>query len=426
MDGGPKMPPMRILSLPSNPADQAGILTRALRAQGYEAEMWHFGAPPFGFQADRIIDVDQHDPSVIWPHFAEAIGRFDVFHFWFGRTFFSHGWKQFPPFWDLPVLRMLGKRIIFTFVGSECRTRDVMEMNNPFTSLFYETYAPDENKIRADIEVISRYADRLLAMTEELKPYVPGSTYIPRAFPLASWPEQDPNQREVPVIVHVPSRRALKGTDQIVAGMAALKDEGLAFDFRLYEDIPHAELIDLCRDADVVIDNIVMGDHGISSVEAMASSRVAVAYLIDPVKEACPGIPIYEADPNSFVDRMRALIRDRGLRSRLASEGRPYVAANWNDVDVAKLHIDIYAGSDRERPARSFPGWVAAGGDRRIEKLESSLDRRILQSEELAAEVRDLRAQNSKLRKDLAAARTWSPKDMLPPSVRRALRRRGR
>lgn len=417
---------MRILHLPSNPADQAGIVVRELRAQGHEAELWHFGEPPFGFEADRVFELDERDPAAVWPVFLEAIERFDVFHFWFARSFFSYGWHNFPPYWDLPVLRMLGKRIVFTFVGSECRTRDVMERTNPYAALFYEQYAPDENKIRSNLDVISRYAHDLLAMSVELMPYVPDSTYIPRAFPLAQWEEQPAEQREVPVIVHIPSRRSLKGTDRIVAAMEQLRAEGLAFEFRLFEGIPHDELVKLCRDADVIIDQLVMGDHGIASVEAMASSRVAVAYLIDPVKDACPGLPVYEANPDDVVDRMRALILDRPLRLRLAAAGRAWVAEHWNAPDVARRHLEIYAGK-AETAGRSFPGWVTVGGDRRIERLEASVAARDASIKHLRAEIRETRADLARVRRELAAARAWSVKQMLPPGVRRGLKRlRGR
>lgn len=399
---------MRILHLPSNPADQAGIVVRELRKQGHDAELWHFGEPFFGFQADRVIDVSTSDPAAVWPHFLEALDRFDVFHFHFGRTFFSYGWKNFPPYWDLPVLRALGKKIVFTYVGSDCRTPPLHSVHNGFSELYFQEIEPDPDRITASIDLVSNYADKQLAMSVELMAYVPGSEYISRAFPLDEWEEQPAAQREVPVIIHVPSRRALKGTTQIVEAMETLKAEGLAFDFRMYERLSHEELVKLARDADVVIDNIVMGDHGIASVEAMASSRVAVAYLIDPVKQACPGLPVYDANPANFAERMRALIPDRDLRLQLASAGRAYVKTHWDVSDVARRHIEIYQEPVRAAPTRPFGDWMAAGGSRRVTALQSRLDERVQQLNDLARENKQLRTSTGKLERRLARAQRWS------------------
>lgn len=414
---------VRILHLPSNPADQAGIVVRALRSLGHDAELWRFGTSSFGFPADRIIDVEGKRVDAIWPHFIEAIERFDVFHFHLGASFFPT-WERFPMHWDLPLLRALGKKIIFTFVGSDCRRREPHAAQNPYSDLFFAQYEPDEERILGSLAIIRHYADRLLAMSVELMPYVPGSTYIPRAFDLDAWPAQGAEQREVPVILHAPSRRSLKGTDLIVAGMEQLEREGIGFEFSFIEGVPHDELRKRVQDADIIIDNITMGDHGISSVEAMASDRVAVAYLIDPVKRACPGLPVFDVTPPSFVDRMRELVTDVALRRRLASAGRAYVSEHWDAKDVARRHLEIYAEPVRGAPGRSFPDWAATGGPRRIEALEDKVEKRGAEVQGLKRDVARLEVALGTAQQRLAAARRYSLTRLIPDSMRRTLRAR--
>ena len=369
---------MRILHLPANPADQAGIIVRELRKLGHDAALWHHGPSPFGFPADRFIDIDKYDYRILWDAFIDALGRYDVFHFHFGLSFFPYVWDRFPPYWDLPVLRMLGKKIFFTFVGSDVRTRAEHAAQNPYSNLFYEDYAPDEDRIAKRVAIARTYADACFVMSVELMPYVPGASLMPRAFPLDEWAESPISEREIPRIVHVPSRKSLKGTRQIVEGMQALEREGLALEFELLEGVPHDRMRDVLVGADVVVDNIVMGDHGIASVEAMASSRVAVAYMNERVVASCPDIPIHNVNPDNFVDRMRELIIDRSLRQRLASAGRTYVRDKWDAPKIAEKHLEAYAVEPRSAAPFSFPDWASLEDHRRVEYLE----RRLIQTEE--------------------------------------------
>lgn len=417
------MPVVRVLHLPSNPADQAGIVVRTLRDLGHDAELWHFGPSPFGFDVDRVIDIDDHDPRSIWPHLLEAIERFDVFHFHYGRSFFSQGWQEFPLYWDLPLLRMLGKKIIFTFHGSDCRTPEAHAKHNPFSHLFFEHLTPDVDRIAKSIAVISTYADHLAVVSAELRPYVPGSVVVERAFPLAGFAEQPAAQREIPVLLHAPSRRSVKGTERIVEVLDTLKAEGVRFEFRMIEGLPHDEVLALIRDADVVIDQVVMGDHGVVSVEAMAANRVAVAYLTDPVRKANPGSPVYLADPDTFKDRMRELIIDADLRMKHASAGRAYVAEHFDAAVIAQRCLALYAAEPATRARRMFPDWMTVGSARTLEGLQEQVARETAHRRALQEEVGELKRSARALERQLAAARRFSLTRVAPTQMRRAAKR---
>lgn len=422
---------MRILHLPANPADQAGIIVRELRKLGYDAALWHYGPSPFGFPADRFIDIEKHDYRILWEAFNDALGSFDVFHFHFGLSFFPYVWDRFPPYWDLPVLRMLGKKIFFTFVGSDVRTRAEHAAQNPYSDFFYEDFAPDEDRIAKRVRIARTYADACFVMSVELMPYVPGASLMPRAFPLDDWAEPPISTREVPRIVHIPSRKSLKGTKQIVEGMHALEREGFAFEFQLLEGVSHNHMREVLVGADVVVDNIVMGDHGIASVEAMASSRVAVAYMNERVVASCPDIPIYNVNPDTFVDRMRQLIVDRSLRQQLGSTGRSYVRDNWDAPKIARKHLEAYAVEPRVAAPFSFPDWASLEDRRRLEYLEQRLqqteERRDTfnqRFEETKHRLDQAQVLNKQLRARLERAERYSLTRFVPRKLLRRLRAR--
>ena len=409
---------MRILHAARNIANQAGYAAAALRRMGHEVEVWEYGRSAFGFPADRTIPLDSRDPRIFWETFLEAIDRFEILHFHFGRSLFPDQWGGVPPFWDLPIYRALGKKVFFTFHGSDARLRAVHLQKNPWS--YYQTgqVAADDDRTAKVVEVIRTYSNAMFVTSVDYLDYIPDAIVAPRIIDLAEWPEQSPVQRDVPVVLHVPSRRGTKGTDRILAGLGALEAEGLPFTLRLLEGVPHDEARRAIQDADIVVDNIITGDYEVVSMEAMASSRVAVANVSPAITAVYPDAPVYSLDPDTFVDRMRVLVRDAGLRRDLAARGRAYVARVHDAPVIAAQLVRHYEAPSSPVPGRSFPDWLSLQPQRRIEHLEGLLAR---------AEVRenDLRR---RLGMPLTGPGDLRPgselaKDILPDSIRLPLRR---
>ena len=414
---------MRILHAPQNYADQAASVVRALRAMGHDAEYWEYGTSRFGFEADRRIDVSDADPSILWQTFLEAKDRFDVFHFHFANSFFPYPWAVVPPYWDLPVLRMLGKKVFFTFHGSDCRMKKIAEEWNPYASEFFADATPDDDRMQKSINVIKTYSNKMFAVSAELLRYVPDAQAIPRAIDLSLWPEQKVDQRRRPLVVHLPSRRSYKGTPRILSGLESLQREGVAFDFELREDLSHDEARALFQRADVVIDNILMGDFGVTSIEAMASAAVPVAYLEPRVRQGNKGVPVYEVEPESFVPRIRALIEDASLRSDLAARGRPYVEGHFDASIVAGEYLSLYEQDFPPLTPRIFPDWMGFGDARRLEALTERVAELRSEIARTSAELRTASGELARVKAALEYERSkpWSPKDALPPAIRSRL-----
>src|SRR4029453_12289529 len=100
----------------------------------------------------------------------------------------------------------------------------------------------------------------MFVVSVDYLPFVPEAEVLPRVIDLAEWPEQAPDQRETPVVLHVPSRRGTKGTDLILEGLRQLESEGVPFELRLLEGVPHDEARRAVAAADVVVDNVLTGD----------------------------------------------------------------------------------------------------------------------------------------------------------------------
>jgi len=410
---------MRILHVPLNIANQPGYLARAQRRMGHEAEVWEFGDNAFGFTNDRRIDIYARDPRLIWEAFSDAVQRFDIFHFNFARSFFSYPWPigPVPAYWDLPILRSLGKKVFFTFHGTDCRTRRALDANNPWSFYKYSDITVDDDRVEQNVNIIRTYANKMFITSPGYSIFVPDAVLQPRTLDLEEWPDQQPSQRDIPKILHVPSARGTKGTPFVVDGLRQLEEQGVKFDFTLLEGVPHTEARRAIADADVVIDNVLTGDYEVVSIESMACNRVAVAYLQEHSKLAFPDAPVYDVDPETFVTRMRALIEDVSLRRALAAQGRAFVAANHDAPVVARRLIDFYEAEPSAAQTRTYPDWTAYGGAQAIHKLEQQLARSEAQRWRAIERARHLAA---RLGVDPG---TFGPDPLRPPASVRIMRR---
>lgn len=365
--------PLRILHAARNPADQAGVVVRALRKLGHEAEVWVYDENPFRYQVDREISIKSGDPQVFWRTFLEAIERFDVIHFHFGRSLFPDDWGGVPPLWDLPIYRILGKKVFATWHGSDCRQMRIHIEKNPWSYFKSSDLRPDDDRTAKVVEVFRTYADRQFVTAPDYLDYVPDAEVLGRVIDLEEWPEQTPEQRQRPLVLHLPSRRGTKGTEFLLPAIEALKAEGLAFDFQLLEGVPHDEARRAIRNADVVVDNLITGDYEIVSIEAMASSRVAVANIQAPSARAFPDAPVFSVDPTIVRDRLRSLIGDLELRRSLAERGRAHVAATHDAPVAAEKLVAAYTAPSRPVARQAFPDWVSLAPARRVEQVERLL-----------------------------------------------------
>jgi glycosyltransferase involved in cell wall biosynthesis len=369
--GGRRISPVRILHAPNNIANQAWANAQGLRALGHDVEVWHYGTNPYDFPADRVIDID-NKPERLLAAFREALERdFEVFHFHFARSLIAPV-GGLPWFWDLPVLRALGKTIVFTFHGSDVRKRSVHISEDPWSYFRFSDVNCDEERIEKSLAVIRTYAHVLVVASPLNHTFVPDAEYIPKAIEMERFPYAGPRRDRSPLVVHSPSSRATKGTEFVLGGVDRLRQRGFDFEFRLAENLRHDEQRALYEAADIVVDNLLLGDSEVSALEAMALGKPVVTRIRDEVRLRHPDSPAVSADPDTFVDVLARLVRDAGLRRRLGERSRVFVEQNHAATVVAAKLEPLYKAPGRP-VTRAFPDWTALTSDRKLENYERRL-----------------------------------------------------
>ncbi len=361
---------MRILQAPRNIANQAWATAVGLRALGHQTEVWQYGANPYGFPADRYIE-EHHDPAVLVARFQDALNaNFDVFHLHFGRSLI---WpvNGLPWYWDLPVLRALGKKVVMTFHGTDIRKRSIHEAEDPWSFYRFADVPSDEARIDRSLQVLRTYCDRLIVASVLNTSLVPDAVYVPKTIDVASYEMTGPVREREPLVVHIPSSRATKGSEFVLRGVEELK-ERLNFRFVEGGSMTNTELKALYADADIIVDNLLMGDYEVSGLEAMAMGKPVIARIRPEVFEAHPDLPTVSADPDAFTQELGALIQDSPRRRALGEQGRAYVQTHHDAAVVAAALEPIYR-EPVKRIYATFPEWVSTPAKDKVPLLEERI-----------------------------------------------------
>ncbi|SDZ38003.1 Glycosyl transferases group 1 [Micromonospora pattaloongensis] len=230
---------------------------------------------------------------------------------------------------DLPALRRAGIKLALLAHGSEIR-HPGRHLERHAESGFRD--APEELVARLTevTEKNRRTAEEsglpLFVTTPDLLDDVPWATWAPLVLDVDAWACDRPIlERTRPLVLHAPSTRWTKGTDRILSDLQDLHDRKI-IEFRLIEGLPWSEMQALVKDADVVIDQLVMGSYCTFACEGMAAGKAVISYLDEDVhRRVDVRPPIVSATPSTVVKAIETLLDDRAAGARLGAEGVAYV-----------------------------------------------------------------------------------------------------
>ena len=287
--------------------------------------------------------------------FFTCLGRYDVFHFYFGESLLSVGLKRWFPFnVDLPILKMLGKKIVMTYCGSDIRLHEVELRRNPYAHLIADVGkfgASYDRRKRRRMWWQGLFVDRFTAVRNlyahavtvipprkiersiEVNTTVDTSAYVPKGY----------TTKDVPTIIHAPSSPKFKGTEYIEEAIAELERRGYKFEYRRLRGVPNDEAHRIYREeADIIVDQLLGGGFGTLAVEGMYYGRPVCCYLIDEIYQIYPDCPIVNCNVDNFRDKLAWLIDRPEERIRLGAEGRAFVEKHFSRDEVNRKVWELY------------------------------------------------------------------------------------
>jgi glycosyltransferase involved in cell wall biosynthesis len=274
-----------------------------------------------------------------------SVFKFDVFVFAGGVSFLMG--------FDLPVLRLLGKRIIVVYHGTDCRPPYI---NGAYVGADATLDIPRcivlTRRIRRWVRWVDRHADVIVN-----HPYF--SHFNTR--PIVSWlslgnPFECPvllvetAPRRSCVIVHAPTRPVPKGSVEIEAAVNRLRARGHDLTFVKIVGKPPQDVLDALATCDFVIDELY-GDTPMAgfATEAAVMGKPAIVGMhdVESLRRTVPeGMfpPALVCHPAQLDEAIEKLVVDGAYRTQLGAQARDYVRDHWSPKMVASRLLQLAAG----------------------------------------------------------------------------------
>lgn len=394
------------------PVEIAGYysgVARALRQVGVDAVSVDLADHPFGYGADtpkpRLVRVaawcasrrrTSRRPGARWlvwrglegvarmALLAWCLVRFDVFIFGFGTTLVSCR--------ELRLMRLLRKRMIFVFNGSDARPPyidGVFLTGQHALSIAQTVVLARERKAR--IATIERYADVIISQPAISHFFTrPVVDFFRVGVPSISVAQGAEEGERHPVIrvLHSPSNPEVKGSAMIRSTVEAARAAGYLVELVELRGVPNRVVLEEILKADFVVDQLFSDAPMVGfATEAAAASRPAVvggyAWPLHNKLYANGELPpVAQCHPDQLAETMIGLVSDDRRRTQLGRRAREFVTTEWGleaighryeqvvlgDVpdewlfDPGELRYVHGVGLPEDRARRIVAGLIAEGG----------------------------------------------------------------
>lgn len=285
-----------------------------------------------------------------------AVIRFDVFIFTGSSTFLI--------FRELWLLRLLKKKIIVVYFGSDARLpifsgRHLDDLGKHISS---NGAKKETESIRSNIQRVEKYCNFLINHTATAQIFsIPFIRWAAVGMPTPKFGnriELSCETRTAVRIVHAPSRPKAKGSEVFRRIIEELRQEGHWIEFIELTGVSNATVLQELRKCDFVVDELYSDTPMamLATEAAMLGKPVIVGgyyakqFYLDNPDEASP--PSIYVEPHEIKSAIAKLIEDVDFRRRLGAQGKVFVSTYWSAKNVAQNYLRLIEGN--------FPGnWIS-------------------------------------------------------------------
>lgn len=296
--------------------------------------------------------------------FIRAVTEHNIFIFSYGQSFFNLR--------DLYILRLLKKKIIFVYHGSDCRPPYLNGVYYDEEKTDYKKLADLSKKMKKSVDFVQRYANYVVNLPSQAQ-------FFEKKF--INWmavgiPIRIDNvevnksiKKEKLKVIHAPTRPKQKGSDEFRAAIKIFQEQGYEIDYVEITGKKNSEILSELRKSDIVLDELYSDSPmaGLGSEAAFCGKPVVVCgYYAKHYRYDFSGIdmpPSLYCEPKMMEITLKKLLDDEICRDNCGSESRLFISQKWSPEEVAKRFISLFENNFPDDwfydPAKLhyFKGW---------------------------------------------------------------------
>lgn len=371
---------MKVIFLPNNTASLMSTTIPRLREKGIEAYGFNF-APKVFQDTENIYTF----PESFWGRIIFSI-RFlyhlitaDTVHWVYGSSSKGAGYV-------MNLVGFLKKHKFVEFCGTDIRSIEHLCEDVPFYKVdnFSEQLKfllGTESTSNATQLKFHELGFKPMPNSPELalyiNPHIFSSYYLfTRSIDVERLQKEHTETNDVPLVIHMPSNPEVKGSSYVIQAARKLESEG-KIKFQLITNTPHDIALKILAKADIVIDQLLIGEYGVLSIEAMAMGKPVICFIRPELNNVYAhefeGFPIHNANINNIEEKLRELATDKGLRQELGQRGKVFAECYHDSQKNTEALIGIYKQQTQARRSESPEKFKEVNSGRSIEKIRESI-----------------------------------------------------
>ena len=176
------------------------------------------------------------------------------------------------------------------------------------------------------------------------------TTFLP--YSISNWDdivEVKRSKRKKIKIVHSPTSRDFKGSKYILDALNILQDKYAHVEVSIIENLPHTQALELYKESDLVIDQVLIGWYGAFGVEVMKMGKPLAVYIREDDLKFIPldmaqdlMETVINITPFNIVEKLSLYIENENLLEDKAKAGLEYSNKWHNPMYVAGIVQSVY------------------------------------------------------------------------------------
>lgn len=249
------------------------------------------------------------------------------------------------------LLKLAGVKTMAIPYGSDCRILERTPNKYYAYTILQDAPIRSNKAIIKKVDTWCRYADVVVGQMDHVD-YLPFWNFMRQslhAIDTNSIEPAYPRPERSIKIVHIYNHPACKGSDAVFKAVAELQKEGYEIEFVYKCGIPNDEVLKYISEADIVVDQLVIGWYASFSVESMAYGKPTICYLREDLLELFEKtgnveeneVPVISADVLTIKNVLRDLIEKKEELYEIGKKTRQYCEKYHSLESVGKWFDDI-------------------------------------------------------------------------------------
>lgn len=246
---------------------------------------------------------------------------------------------------EVSKLQARGIQVAYLCHGSDIRSPQAHAKRHTHSPFHQGDWSQLIHSVQRNSATLAKWPGPVFFSTPDLVLDVPQGQWVPVVVDGEKWHTQNPLlQAEIPTVLHVPSNPVIKGSAAVDAVCQKLAAEGL-IQYERVIGVPSAQMPELVKGADIVIDQLLLGAYGVAACEAMAAGRLVIGYVDEQVRQfvreqVAAELPMWQSDPRTLETQLRSILENRDQARTMAAQGPQFVQQVHSGEVSAQVILD--------------------------------------------------------------------------------------